>query len=99
MIYQKHESQKDRCRSSTVRDYHGIAQRWIQKLHSLGLLPSIFLQDNTTTYCRHRANMMGQKADTLHKMQKFLKLLNYWLDVLERNVTLVRKSVKTSVME
>ncbi len=38
--------------------------QWIQKLHSLGLLPSRFLPDHTTeklrTYCRHRANMISQ---------------------------------------
>ena len=65
--------------------------QWIQKLHSLGLLPSSFLPDHTTeklrTYCRHRANMIDQKADASHKMQKFLKLLNFRLDVVVRDVT------------
>lgn len=65
--------------------------QWIQKLHSLGLLPSSFLPDDTTeklrTLCRHRANMIDQKADACHKMQKFLKLLNFRLDVVVRDVT------------
>jgi transposase len=65
--------------------------QWIQKLHSLGLLPSSFLPDNTTeklrTLCRHRMNMIDQKADSCHKMQKFLKLLNFRLDVVVRDVT------------
>ncbi len=65
--------------------------QWIQKLHSLGLLPSCFLPDDQTeklrTLCRHRANMIDQKADTSHKMQKYLKLLNFKLDVVVRDIT------------
>ncbi len=65
--------------------------RWIQQLHSLGLLSSSFLPDAKTevlrTYCRHRAKMIEQKADTSHKMQKYLKLLNFRLDVVVRDVT------------
>lgn len=65
--------------------------QWIQKMHSLGLLPSSFLPDETTeklrTLCRHRAKMIAQKADTSHKMQKFLKWLNFRLDVVVRDVT------------
>jgi len=65
--------------------------QWIQKMHSLGLLPSSFLPDETTeklrTLCRHRANMISQKADTSHKMAKFLKWLNFRLDVVVRDVT------------
>lgn len=65
--------------------------QWIQKLHTLGLLPSSFLPDFTTerlrTLCRHRMNMIDQKADASHKMQKFLKLLNFRLDVVVRDIT------------
>ena len=65
--------------------------QWIQKMHTLGLLPSSFLPDETTeklrTLCRHRTNMISQKADTSHKMQKFLKWLNFRLDVVVRDVT------------
>lgn len=65
--------------------------QWIQKMHTLGLLPSSFLPDESTeklrTLCRHRANMISQKADTSHKMQKFLKWLNFRLDVVVRDVT------------
>lgn len=64
---------------------------WIQKLHTLGLLPSCFLPDEQTeklrTFCRHRSNMIDQKADTSHKMQKYLKLLNFRLDVVVRDIT------------
>lgn len=65
--------------------------QWIQKMHTLGLLPSSFLPDETTeklrTLTRHRANMISQKADTTHKMQKFLRWLNFRLDVVVRDVT------------
>lgn len=65
--------------------------RWIQKLHMLGLLSSSFLPDEQTeilrTYCRHRTNMVALKADTSHKMQKFLKLLNFRLDVVVKDIT------------
>ena len=65
--------------------------QWIQKMHALGLLPSSFLPNETTeklrTLRRHRANMISQKADTSHKMQKFLKWLNFRLDVVVRDVT------------
>jgi len=65
--------------------------RWIQQLHTLGLLSSSFLPDADTevlrTYCRHRTKMIEQKADTSHKMQKYLKLLNFRLDVVVRDIT------------
>jgi len=65
--------------------------QWIQKLHSLGLLNSSFLPDNKTerlrTLCRHRQNMIEMKADTSNKMQKYLKLLNFRLDIVVRDVT------------
>ena len=65
--------------------------QWIQKMHSLGLLPSSFLPDDTTeklrTLCRHRTNMIQQRADSIHKMSKFLKYLNFRLDVIVRDVT------------
>lgn len=65
--------------------------QWIQKMHSLGLLPSSFLPDEVTeklrTLCRHRAKMIAQKADTSHKMQKYLKWLNFRLDIVVRDVT------------
>ena len=65
--------------------------QWIQKMHALGLLPSSFLPDETTeslrTLCRHRANMVSQKVNCTHKMSKFLKWLNFRLDVVVRDIT------------
>lgn len=65
--------------------------RWIQKLHSIGLLTSSFLPDEQTeklrTYCRQRENLITLAAEATHKMQKYLKLLNFRLDIAVRDVT------------
>lgn len=64
--------------------------QWIQKLHTLGLLNSSFLPDETTeqlrTYCRQRTNWLQLAAETSSKMQKYLKLLNFRLDVVVNDV-------------
>lgn len=64
--------------------------QWIQKLHTMGLLSGSFLPDEATeqlrTYCRHRANLIDQAADTTRKMQKYLRLLNLRLDVVVNDV-------------
>lgn len=65
--------------------------QWIQRLHSLGLLSGSFLPDTATeqlrTYCRHRGNLIEASATTTKKMQKYLRLMNYRLDVAVRDVT------------
>lgn len=64
--------------------------RWIQKLHSIGLLSGCFLPDDTTetlrTYCRQRTNWLQLSVEATHKMQKYLKLLNFRLDVVVKDV-------------
>lgn len=64
--------------------------RWIQKLHSIGLLTSSFLPDETTeklrTYCRQRQNMLDLAAEASLKMQKYLKILNFRLDVVVNDI-------------
>ena len=64
--------------------------RWIQKLHSLGLLTSSFLPDESTeilrTYCRQRTNLVNQASGTSRKMQKYLKFLNFRLDVVVKDI-------------
>lgn len=64
--------------------------QWIQKLHSLGLLSSSFLPDAETeelrTYTRHRTNMLNNAASTSKKMQKYLRLLNFRLDVVVNDI-------------
>jgi len=65
--------------------------QWIQKLHTLGLLSGSFLPDEATeqlrTYCRHRANLVDNAADTARKLQKYLRLLNLRLDVVVNDIT------------
>lgn len=72
-------------RKSDVQDC-----QWIQKLHTIGLLTGSFLPDEATeqlrTYCRHRANLLDQAADTARKMQKYLRLLNLRLDVVVNDI-------------
>ena len=62
----------------------------IQQLHSLGLLSSSFLPDHETeiikTYYRQRSNIIRQIAGTSRRMQKFLKFLNFRLDVVVKDV-------------
>lgn len=64
--------------------------RWIQKLHALGLLTSSFLPDEQTeilrTYTRQRRNLIQQAASASRKMQKYLKFLNFRLDVVVNDV-------------
>ena len=64
--------------------------RHIQKLHALGLLTSSFLPDETTeklrTFCRLRSNLISQAAGASRKMQKYLKFLNFRLDVVVKDV-------------
>ncbi len=63
---------------------------WIQKLHSLGLLSGSFLPDETTSqlraYCRQRTKMLSLCAQASSRMQKYLKLLNFRLDVVVKDV-------------
>lgn len=64
--------------------------RWIQKLHALGLLSSSFLPDHDTeilrTYSRQRNNIIHQASAASRKMQKYLKFLNFRLDVVVKDV-------------
>ena len=64
--------------------------RHIQKLHALGLMTSSFLPDETTeelrTYCRQRNNMLHLASTASRKMQKYLKFLNFRLDVVVKDV-------------
>lgn len=64
--------------------------RHIQKLHALGLLTSSFLPEETTeklrTYCRQRSNLLHITSGISRKMQKYLKFLNFRLDVVVKDV-------------
>jgi transposase len=62
----------------------------IQKMYSLGMLQSSFLPDPITeqlrTYTRHRLYLIQQEADSLRKMQHYLRLLNVRLDVIVNDI-------------
>jgi transposase len=64
--------------------------RWIQKLHVLGLLTSSFLPDEQTeilrTYSRQRNYIIHKAAAASRRMQKYLKFLNFRLDVVVNDV-------------
>ena len=63
---------------------------WIQKMHALGLLSGSFLPDDITmqlrTFCRQRLNMLRWSAQASSKMQKYLKFLNFRLDVVVNDI-------------
>ena len=63
---------------------------WIQKMHALGLLSGSFLPDDITmqlrTFCRQRLNMLRWSAQASSKMQKYLKFLNFRLDVVVSDI-------------
>jgi transposase len=64
--------------------------RWIQQIHSLGLLSGSFLPDEETeiirTFYRQRSNVIRQISGASRKMQKYLKFLNFRLDVVVNDV-------------
>jgi transposase len=65
--------------------------QWIQRLHTLGLLPNSFQPDNFTEkvrqYSRHRQSLIEKGADYIKKMQKALRMMNIRLDVAISDVT------------
>lgn len=62
----------------------------IQKMYSLGMIETSFLPDSLTeelrTYTRHRLYLIDQEADSLRKMQHYLRLLNVRLDVVVNDI-------------
>lgn len=65
--------------------------RWIQKLHSLGLLSSSFLPSHQVEqlrqYQRLRSGMIEQCSRTVNKMQKALRMMNFRLDVAVSDIS------------
>ena len=65
--------------------------RWLQKLHTLGLLKAAFIPSEdiaeVRTYHRHRASIMAQGASSIQKMQKALRLMNVRLDIAISDIT------------
>jgi len=92
---EKHQMEVTLCNGKFTKHAKGKKTdvkdcRWIQKLHALGLLTGSFLPDATTeqlrTYCRQRTNWIDLAAEASHKMQKYLKLLNFRLDVVVKDI-------------
>jgi transposase len=65
--------------------------RWIQKLHSCGLLKSSYLPDNEQealrTLVRHRRTLMLDRSRCVFRMQKALEMMNVKLHTLIRDIT------------
>jgi transposase len=65
--------------------------QWIQRLHKLGLLPSVFRPDEAThtlrDYVRQRANLVRLSAQHIQRMQKALELMNLKLTKVLGDIT------------
>lgn len=65
--------------------------QWIQRLHKLGLLPSVFRPDAAThtlrDYVRQRANLVRLGAQHIQRMQKALELMNLKLTKVLGDIT------------
>ena len=65
--------------------------QWIQRLHKLGLLPSVFRPDEAThslrDYVRQRANLVRLAAQHVQRMQKALELMNLKLTKVLGDIT------------
>lgn len=65
--------------------------RWLQRLHTLGLLKTSFIPatqiEQVRTYHRHRSSLVAQAAGCIQKMQKALRLMNIRLDIALRDIT------------
>ena len=73
-------------RKSDVQDC-----QWLQRLHSYGLLRGSFrpAEDVVTlrTYLRHRANLIEDRATHIHRLQKYLTLMNVRLPEVVSDIT------------
>jgi len=65
--------------------------QWIQRLHALGFLPSVFQPDDATqtlrSYVRQRANLVRLSAQHIQRMQKALELMNLKLTTVLDDIT------------
>lgn len=77
---------KDPQRKTDAKD-----ARWLQKLHSLGLLKAVFIPSEDIirlrTFHRHRSSILKQSIACVQKMQKALRLMNIRLDVALSDIT------------
>lgn len=74
-----------KARKTDVKD-----ARWIQKLHTMGMLEGSFIPDLFTEtvrqYYRHRQCLVESAAAYINKMQKALRLINIRLDAVLKDV-------------
>src|SRR5262249_13069391 len=67
--------------------------QWIQRLHKLGLLPSVFQPDEATQtlrdYVRQRGNLVRLSGQHIQRMQKALELMNLKLTRVVGDITRV----------
>lgn len=75
--------------SKTIKNPEGKTDhkdcRWLQKLHSFGLLKSAFLPEaeigKLRQYCRLRATIVKDSTRAINRMQKVMQLMNIRLEV------------------
>ncbi len=80
-----------------------VDSRWIQLMHSLGLLSASFQPDNFTeelrTYSRHRQYLIQQSAQHVLKLNKNLTLMNLQLKPILRDlVGLTGRSIIEAIL-
>lgn len=77
---------KDPQRKTDAKD-----ARWLQRLHTLGLLKAAFIPsvdiEQIRTYHRHRAGIIAQAASCTQKMQKAMRLMNIRVNVALNDIT------------
>lgn len=77
---------KDPQRKTDTKD-----ARWLQKMHTLGLLKHSFIPDaeiaQLRSYHRHRSNIVAAATAHTQQMQKALRLMNLRLDVVLSDIT------------
>src|SRR6516165_8639566 len=65
--------------------------QWIQRLHKLGMLPSVFQPDEATQtlrdYVRQRGNLVRLSGQHIQRMQKALELMNLKLTKVLGDIT------------
>jgi len=68
-----------------------VDSRWLQFLHSIGLLSNSFQPEAFThqlrTYCRHRRSLIQDASKYISKMNKVLVLMNIQLKVVLRDIS------------
>lgn len=68
-----------------------VDSRWLQLLHSIGLLSNSFQPDAFThelrVYTRHRKNLIGDASRFISKMNKVMVLMNIQLHGVLRDIT------------